>query len=75
MAGHLAAEIGIPSISIFGSQNPLLTCPLGEYSEFITPLNKCIHKRDHWRLCFYCMDEINEEIVYNFRNSCELPHY
>ena len=65
MAGHLAAELGIPSISIFGSQNPLLTKPLGENSIVITPQKKCGHNRTHWRLCFKCMDEINEKYVYN----------
>ena len=25
MAGHLSAEIGVPSVTIFGSQNPKLT--------------------------------------------------
>ena len=30
MAGHLSAEIGVPSITIFGSQNPKLTAPEGD---------------------------------------------
>ena len=64
MAGHLAAELGVPNLSIFGSQNPDLTRPLGEFSEIIQPEKECHHKKNHWRFCAYCMDEINEENVY-----------
>tara|TARA_B100001250_G_scaffold115494_1_gene97871 strand:+ start:14749 stop:15846 length:1098 start_codon:yes stop_codon:yes gene_type:complete len=64
MAGHLAAELGVPNISIFGSQNPDLTRPLGEFSEIIQPEKECHHKKKHWRLCAYCMDEIDETSVY-----------
>ena len=35
MAGHLSAEIGVPSITIFGSQNPKLTAPEGIVSEIV----------------------------------------
>tara|TARA_B110000438_G_scaffold272584_1_gene291360 strand:- start:634 stop:1731 length:1098 start_codon:yes stop_codon:yes gene_type:complete len=65
MAGHLAAEIGIPSLSLFGSQNDSLTRPTGDFSIIVKPKKQCHHKRNHWRLCAYCMDEINEEFVYS----------
>ena len=65
MAGHLAAELGVPTLSIFGSQNPDLTRPLGNFSVIVAPEKECRHKKSHWRLCAYCMDEIDEENVYN----------
>ena len=37
MAGHLSAEIGVPTITIFGSQNPKVTAPLGMVSEIVKP--------------------------------------
>ena len=64
MAGHLSAEIGVPSITIFGSQNPKLTAPVGAVSEVVKPKQACIHKRDHWRLCKDCISSIREEDVY-----------
>ena len=64
MAGHLAAELGIPTLSIFGSQNPDSTRPLGNFSVIVNPKNVCQHKKKHWRLCANCMDEIDEEDVY-----------
>ena len=65
MAGHLAAELGIPTLSIFGSQNPDLTRPLSNFSVIVNPNKECKHKKEHWRLCANCMDEIDEEDVYN----------
>ncbi len=65
MAGHLAAELGVPTLSIFGSQNPDLTRPLGNFSVIVNPNKVCQHKKKHWRLCANCMDEIDEEVVYN----------
>ena len=50
MAGHLSAEIGVPSITIFGSQNPKLTAPK-VVSEIVKPRQACNHRREHWRLC------------------------
>ncbi len=64
MAGHLSAEIGIPSVTIFGSQNPNLTAPVGIVSEIVKPRQACKHKRDHWRLCKDCISSIREEDVY-----------
>ena len=63
MAGHLAAYIGIPVISIFGSQNSDLTCPISKEGIVITPSIPCDHIRDHWRLCSQCMGSIHPKIV------------
>lgn len=65
MAGHLAAELGVPTLSIFGSQNPSLTRPLGSFSAIVNPDKDCQHNKKHWRLCANCIDEIDEKDVYN----------
>jgi len=65
MAGHLSAEIGVPSITIFGSQNPKLTSPVGIASEIIMPRHSCNHKRDHWRLCKDCISSIRVKDVFS----------
>ena len=65
MAGHLAAYNGIPSITLFGSQNPNLTFPINQNSIIIAPNNSCKHKRDHWRLCKECISSIGVEKVYD----------
>ena len=64
MAGHLAAYNGIPSISIFGSQDPELTYPSGSKSKIIKPKISCSHKKVHWRLCEKCMLSIKPIVVY-----------
>ena len=64
MSGHLAAYNGIPSISIFGSQDPELTCPTGSKSKIIKPKISCSHKKFHWRLCEKCMLSIKPIFVY-----------
>ena len=64
MAGHLSAEIGIPSITIFGSQDPNLTAPRGGVSKVVKPKETCYHERDHWRLCKDCITSIREDDVY-----------
>jgi ADP-heptose:LPS heptosyltransferase len=63
MPGHLAAYLGIPVISIFGSQDHNLTCPLGKWTTIIHPDIPCYHQRDHWRLCAKCMASIDGEKV------------
>ena len=63
MAGHLAAYVGIPVISIFGSQNPDLTRPINKDGVVITPNIPCEHIQDHWRLCAQCMDSIHPKKV------------
>jgi ADP-heptose:LPS heptosyltransferase len=63
MPGHLAAYLGIPTISIFGSQDPNLTCPIGKWITIIQPNESCEHKRKHWRLCQKCMETIDAERV------------
>lgn len=64
MGGHLAAYNGIPSISIFGSQDPDLTRPSGSKSKIIKPKINCSHKRVHWRFCEKCMLSIEPIFVY-----------
>ena len=63
MPGHLAAYLGIPTISIFGSQDPKMTCPIGKRITIIKPDESCEHKRNHWRLCQKCMGTIDVERV------------
>ena len=63
MAGHLAAFVGIPVISIFGSQPAELTRPLGERCEVVSPHLRCAHKSKHWRLCSDCMESVSPEEV------------
>ena len=63
MAVHLAGVLGIPSIAIFGKQNPKLTGPKYNNSTFLSPDKPCSHRVDHWRLCQYCTNSITPEAV------------
>ena len=63
MAGHLAAYSEISVISLFGSQNPQLTAPLGKGVRVVSPDYPCSHNRDHWRLCASCMESITPEKI------------
>ena len=65
MAGHLSAELGVPSITIFGSQNPKLTAPEGIASKIVKPRHSCNHKREHWRLCKDCISSIRVKDVFS----------
>tara|TARA_B100000035_G_scaffold313653_2_gene327857 strand:+ start:39 stop:1121 length:1083 start_codon:yes stop_codon:yes gene_type:complete len=65
MAGHLASYVGIPVISLFGSQNPELTKPINKYGKIIKPRIPCKHKRSHWRLCKLCLKSISPKKVYS----------
>jgi len=69
MAGHLAAYLNIPVISIFGSQNPELTKPQGPIVRVIKPIKKCRHARSHWRLCKPCIKTIKPEEVFTAIND------
>ena len=64
MAGHLAAYSGISVVSLFGSQNPKLTSPLGKQVSIVTPDLPCSHNRYHWRLCESCMESITPEKIF-----------
>ena len=64
MAGHLAAYVQIPVISLFGSQNPNLTRPLNKLGTIIKPDKPCNHSSNHWRLCRECMESIPPLKVY-----------
>lgn len=63
MAGHLAAHVGIPVFTIFGSQNPNLTRPISNISTVIAPDIPCEHQRSHWRLCQDCMESVSPKKV------------
>ena len=69
MAGHLAAYLNIPVITLFGSQVPELTSPITKSGLVIKPDNPCTHKRKHWRLCGKCMASITPLTVYEAINS------
>tara|TARA_B100001996_G_C18647335_1_gene587946 strand:+ start:599 stop:1678 length:1080 start_codon:yes stop_codon:yes gene_type:complete len=69
MAGHLAAYLNIPVISIFGSQNPELTKPSGPIVQVIKPIKKCTHIRSHWRLCRACIATIKPKEVFDAING------
>ena len=63
MAGHLGSFLGLPVVSLFGSQNPELTKPYNKFGKIIKPEKPCKHKRDHWRLCKLCLASISPEKV------------
>tara|TARA_B100000212_G_scaffold41349_1_gene26751 strand:- start:527 stop:1609 length:1083 start_codon:yes stop_codon:yes gene_type:complete len=63
MAGHLGSFLGVPVVSLFGSQNPELTKPYNKFGKIIKPEEPCKHKRDHWRLCKLCLASISPEKV------------
>ncbi len=65
MAVHLAGILGIPSLAIFGKQNPELTKPKFIGSTIITPEQPCNHKNAHWRLCGECTNSVKPETVFN----------
>ncbi len=64
MPGHLGAYLGIPTVSIFGSQDPKITRPLGPLVKIVTPDFPCNHERSHWRLCNFCMETITVDQVF-----------
>ena len=64
MAGHLGSFLGIPVVSLFGSQNPEITKPNNKYGKIIKPQKPCKHKRSHWRLCKLCLASISPKKVY-----------
>jgi heptosyltransferase-2 len=63
---HVAGALGIPTIAIFGSTNPITTSPVGDRSVVITKAvdcSPCLKKT-----CptdFRCMDLITADEVYN----------
>ena len=63
---HIAGALGIPTIAIFGSTNPVTTSPVGEKSIVVSkgvPCSPCLKKE-----CptdFRCMDLISVDEVYN----------
>ena len=64
MAGHLASYIGIPTISLFGSQDPSLVKPYNKLAKVVSPDKSCVHIRKHWRLCSLCMASISPKKVF-----------
>ena len=71
MAGHLAAYVGLPTITIFGSQNPDLTKPIGKNAKVVHPVAPCNHIKSHWRFCHECMKSITPLMVYEAIKSME----
>ena len=74
MAVHLAGILGIPSLTIFGRQNPELTKPKFKGSTFINPDHSCNHKNNHWRLCRNCTNSVTPESVFDAINDLLLHH-
>ena len=65
MAGHLASYVGIPVLSLFGSQDPNLVKPTNTLGEVVVPDKECHHSKKHWRLCSYCMSSITPQKVFS----------
>ena len=63
MAGHLAAYVGIPVFTIFGSNESELTRPISRAGEVIKPDKICNHNRNHWRFCQKCLSTISPKKV------------
>ena len=63
MAGHLAAYVDIPTVSIFGAQNPEIQHAPSIKWVLLLPLIVTVNKMDHWRLCRDCMESIAPEKV------------
>ena len=69
MAVHLAGALGVPSLAIFGKQNPDLTKPKFTKSAYIPPKHPCNHKNNHWRLCGECTNMVTPESVFDEIND------
>ena len=69
MAVHLAGALGVPSLAIFGKQNPDLTKPKFNKSAYIPPKHPCNHKNNHWRLCGECTKTVTPESVFDKIND------
>lgn len=68
MAAHLAAAVNTPVLALFGSQDPELTKPYGQYGYVAAYPGICTHKRRDWRLCEECMSSLSvEEILTDLR--------
>ena len=63
MSGHLAAALGTPTLTIFGSQNSELTRPYHPNGHIIRPQRHCTHVKKDWRLCYECMNSIRAKNV------------
>jgi heptosyltransferase-2 len=67
---HVAGALGIPTVAIFGSTNPLTTSPVGRKSVVITknaPCAPCL--KETCPTDFICMDLITADEVYNISLS------
>ncbi len=69
MAVHIATAMKVNALALFGSQNPELTKPYGEYGHFIRANSICNHKRKNWRLCEECMEDLKPKMVMEKINS------
>lgn len=63
---HISAALGVPTVAIFGSTDPTLTGPLGEYTKVITKNAECSPCFD--RACrfkhYKCLTSIEPQEVY-----------
>jgi len=64
MPAHLASFVGTPVVTLFGSQDPKLTKPLGRMVDVVAPEKPCLHNSEHWRLCKKCIESITVDQVY-----------
>ena len=69
MSVHLATAMKIHALALFGSQDPELTKPYGEYGFFIKANKVCKHKEKNWRLCEKCMKDLKPQMVMEKVNS------
>jgi len=63
---HVAGALGVPTVAIFGSTNPLTTSPVGRKSVVITnnaPCSPCL--KETCPTDFICMDLITADEVYD----------
>jgi len=62
---HVSAALGVPTVAVFGSTNPVTTAPLGEKVRIVRkdiPCSPCLKKR--CRGDFACMNLIGPEEVF-----------
>ena len=71
--GHIAANLNIPTISLFGAGDPEETCPLGNLTQVVTASVHCSPCRDN--LCgntldpMICLNKISSTQIWNAYND------
>lgn len=67
---HLAAALGIPTVAVFGSTNPVTTSPLGRKTAVIHKIVECSPcLKKSCPTDFKCMDRITVDEVYRVAES------